>query len=61
MTAALKHSRDRDESSPYVGATSRYGAMQDPASQPVNWILLVAVGGCLAFWSAAVFSILAAV
>ena len=61
MTSALEHSRDRHESSPNLDATSHYGAMQDPVSQPVNWILLVAVVGCLAFWSAAVLSILAAV
>jgi hypothetical protein len=60
MTAALEQSRDRHETSPY-SATPEYGAMQDPAGQPVNWILLVAVGSCLAFWSAVVFSILAAV
>jgi hypothetical protein len=61
MTAALEDSRGRHESSPYLGTTSHYGATQAPADQPVNWVLLVAIVGCLAFWSAVAFGILAAV
>jgi hypothetical protein len=37
------------------------GAIHDPIRHPVNWGLLVGLLGCLSFWGAVAFGIVAAV
>lgn len=61
MRAEFEHTGGRCESSPSSDTLSRYGAVHDPMGQPVNWVLLVGLLGCLSFWGAVVFGIVAAV
>jgi hypothetical protein len=61
MRAELEHTGGRYESSPCSDTPSPYGALHDPIGQPVNWVLLVGFLGCLSFWGAVVFGIVAAV
>lgn len=60
MRAALERNAGDTESSPRLDVLSRYGAIQDPIGQSVNWVLLVGLLGCLSFWGAVVLGIVAA-
>lgn len=61
MRAELEHTADLPESPPRSDTPSRYGAIQDPMGQPVNWVLLLGLLGCLSFWGAVVIGIVASV
>ena len=61
MRAESEHTGGGCDSSPSSATASRYGAIQDPLNQPVNWALLVGLMGCLSFWCAVVVGIVAAV
>ena len=61
MRAELEHTAGHPESSPRSESPSRYGAIQDPMGQPVNWVLLLGLLGCLSFWGAVVLGIVATV
>ena len=61
MRAELEHTALHPESPPRPDTPSRYGAIQDPIGQPVNWVLLLGLLGCLSFWGAVVLGIAATV
>jgi hypothetical protein len=61
MRADLEHTAGRAESPPRSETPSRYGAIQDPMGQPVNWVLLLGLLGCLSFWGALLLGIVASV
>ena len=61
MRAGFEHTGGRCESSPCSDTPSPYRAIHDPMRQPVNWVLLVGLLGCLFFWGAVVFGIVATV
>jgi hypothetical protein len=61
MRAELEHTPGRGPSSPCSDSPPRYGAIQGRIGRPVNWVLLVGFLGCLSFWGAVVFGIVAAV
>lgn len=61
MRAELEPAHDRSDSSLCSDTPSRYGAIHDPIGQPMNWVLLVGLLGCLSFWGAVVVGIVAAV
>jgi hypothetical protein len=61
MTAEVELTGDRVDSSPYSNSAPHLGAVQvDATGQPVNWVLLVSLLGCLSFWGAVVLGIVAA-
>jgi hypothetical protein len=53
MRSEFQHTGGLYESSPCSDRRSRY--------EPMTWVLLVALLGCLSFWGAVVFGIVAAV
>ena len=61
MRAELEHTPGPTESSRRSDTPSRYGPIHDPMGQPVNWVLLLGLLGCLSFWGAVVLGIVAAV
>ena len=61
MRAELERAAGHSESPPRWDTPSRYGAIQDTMGQPLNWVLLVGLLGCLSFWGAVVLGIVAAV
>jgi hypothetical protein len=61
MRAESVHTGGGSESSPCADDAARYGVLHDPISQPVNWVLLVGLLGCLSFWGAVVLGIVATV
>jgi hypothetical protein len=61
MRAELEHTAAHPELPRRSETPSRYGAIQDPMGQPVNWVLLLGLLGCLSFWGAVVLGVVAAV
>jgi hypothetical protein len=61
MRAELEHTAGHSEPPPRSETPSRYGATRDPMDQPVNWVLLLGLLGCLSFWGAVVLGIAATV
>jgi hypothetical protein len=61
MRSEFEHTEGRCESAPPSDTPPRYGAIHDPLRQPVNWVLLVGLLGCLSFWGAVVLGVVAAI
>lgn len=61
MRAELERTAGHSESPPRSDIPSRYSAIQDTMGQPLNWVLLLGLLGCLSFWGAVVLGVLAAV
>jgi len=57
MRAELEHTAGYCESE----TPSYCGAIPDQIDQPLNWVLLVGLLGCLSFWGAVVLGIVATV